>query len=70
MNNQAVVYMNTRRPQYTNTRRPQSRKTVVYSPTRKRRSHDAMLASAVEGFCYLALMVCLFIGITVLIALV
>jgi len=62
MNNNAVIYMNTRRPQ--------SRKSV-YSPARTRRHRrEAMLAAAVDGFCYLAVMVCLIIGITVLIALV
>lgn len=62
MNNNAVVYMNARRPQ--------SRKSV-YSPARSRRCRrEELLAAAVDGVCYLALMVCLVIAITVLIALV
>ena len=62
--NQNAVYMNAQRP------RVRSHK-VVCSPMRNRRIRRAeMLAAAFDGICYLALMVCLVVAITVLMVLV
>lgn len=64
MNQNAVVYMNASRPAVRT-------KKSVCSPTRSKRIRRAeMLAAAFDGICYLALMVCLVVAITVLMVIV